>query len=70
MDWRWQLFGLDIGRYRAPNNDRLYFWHVSYSSIVVPLVLLSSWLFLSKPRSSRANKSAGYRPHPGGRWLD
>ena len=53
--YHWQVFGFDVGKYENVNYGKYSFCRVSYSSIVLPLTLLSAWLLLSKPRKSTSD---------------
>ena len=50
MDWRYQFLGLDFGRFHGDPGDTISYWRISHGSIVIPLLLVSAFLLLSKPR--------------------
>ena len=54
-DWfiRWPIFG--IGR-ELGGNHKTFVQYVSYSTIVIPLTVISIWLLLTKPRKSTPKK--------------
>ena len=55
LDCRWQLFGLEIGKYHGYDHgeyESFSYWRISHSSIVLPLILISFWLLLTKPRKT------------------
>jgi hypothetical protein len=57
-NWRWELGGFGYGD--SPNSDGTAASSIiviPYWSIVIPLILLSAWLLLKKPRSSTPMKT-------------
>ena len=64
VKWRWDFAGCHFGAFVW---DRFHFerFIVPYWSIVIPLTLLSAFLFLSTPPKSNQTKNTGPKPTEG-----
>ncbi len=57
FQWKYRFLGFEIGETQHDGSMgavRVTIWKLSYSWLVIPLTLISCWLFLSKPRRSES----------------
>ena len=64
--WRWRYCGFEFGEsVESPSMAKVFVWSVPYLAIVIPLTLLSAWLFLSKPRPATTKQTTEPAPTTG-----